>query len=99
MDNELTLSKLSQMSLDEVKQTVCSLAVFWILLDRFDWFYSYSDDGSVWRHGDMLNDRLIMLAAANGDEYVQMYSSFGKHHFSGEPWKTPKAPKPPKPEA
>lgn len=37
-------------------------------LERHDWFYSYSDDGSVWRNGDRRRKELIQMAKEGGKE-------------------------------
>lgn len=74
-----------------------TLAHFWDQLDNHDWFHQYSDDLRVYRAGS--NDRERLLALSRTIEGgPELLSAFTNHHYSGEPWSTPKAPKPARPE-
>lgn len=74
-----------------------TLLELWDQLNQHDWFYQYSDDIRVYRAGNSDRERLSALSKTipGGPELLE---AFTKHHFSGEPWSTPKAPKPPRPE-
>lgn len=73
-----------------------SLAMFWDALDRFDWFYPFSDDPRVYRSGHSRNAALMKLAGAT-PKHVALYIAFRDFVFSGPPWGTEKAPKPERP--
>lgn len=70
-----------------------TLAELYRELERHDWFYAMSDDPRVYSAGRENLDRLEREAMSieGGPELRQ---GFIKHIFSGEPWGTPKAPKP-----
>lgn len=67
-------------------------------LGKHDWFYQYSDDHSVWRHGESARARLASIANQS-PEHRALWDGFNKHMFSGDAWGTEKAPKPGKPNA
>lgn len=71
-----------------------SLLEFYDALDRFDWYYDFSDDGRVWRAGEAGHKRLKAIVAEGGDKYEALYNGFVDHYFSGKPWGTEKSPKP-----
>lgn len=69
---------------------------FWDACNHFDWFYEMSDDASVWRKGEAAQALLLTHAPA-GSENRRIWDGFTAHHYSGEPWKTDKKPKPERP--
>ncbi len=69
------------------------LTEFWDNLNSHDWYYAFSDDGRVWRAGDAAEKRLEEIAKES-PKHRELLEAFSNHHFSGEPWNTPKAPKP-----
>ena len=73
-----------------------TLSEYYGMLERFDWFYEYSDDHRIWNSGRSAHAILEKLAKT-GPEYSKLYNEFRAHHFSGEQWKTEKAPYPTKP--
>jgi hypothetical protein len=66
-----------------------SLTEFDAMLKRHDWYYQYSDDYSVYRSGKSEQDRLVGIAR-NSPEHQELMTAWGKFHFTGDPWKTPK---------
>ncbi|MDN7430798.1 hypothetical protein [Burkholderia sp. AU45388] len=70
---------------------------FYDMLDQHDWFFGYSDDSRVYRNGSDDLERLKAIAVSVGDNYAALLAAFQRHHFSGEPWSTPKWDKPPRP--
>lgn len=73
-------------------------AEYWDMLNSHDWYYMMSDDNSVWRRG--LSRSKELEAIANGHpELEALAKGFSEHYFSGKPWGTEQAPKPPRPEA
>jgi hypothetical protein len=75
-----------------------TLQEYWDMLDKHDWYYPFSDDRHVYDKGEKEYKKLISIANGGGEEYLQMYNSFQEHHYSGDPWKTTKLPKPERPE-
>lgn len=73
-----------------------TLAKYYDLLDKHDWYYEYSDDNSVWRQGLSYSNMLIRISNEK-PEYKEMYLAFKAHHYSGKPWPTEQSPKPNKP--
>lgn len=73
-----------------------TLAKYWEMLNQHDWYYSYSDDGSVYRRGSEAEAKLLAIAKKS-PEHQALFDGFRHHHFSGGPWNTEKAPKPEKP--
>lgn len=76
-----------------------TLAQFWDVLDGFDWYYMMSDDGSVYRAGERGYQRIFNMAKAGGPDFEALFEKFGDHKFSGEPWGTPNAPRPERPQS
>lgn len=66
-------------------------------LNRHDWYFDFSDDYSVQRQGRQDYDRLQGIAAQNGKDHLALLQAFRQHHFSGEPWGTPRWDKPTRP--
>lgn len=77
--------------------TANSLKEFYDLLERHDWFYSYSDDHSVWLAGTRRVDELRAIAAKGGQEYADLLKAYEDHMFTGKSWNTEQAPKPVRP--
>jgi hypothetical protein len=66
------------------------------MLERHDWFSSFSDDHAAYARGNMGMERLAAIATSD-PEKRKLLEGFRLHHFSGEPWNSPKAPKPAQP--
>lgn len=62
---------------------------------QHDWYYDYSDDGSVWRAGRADRSEIERLAHEHGHEAI--LAEWTRHMFSGQPWGTDKAPRPERP--
>ncbi|MCF5382003.1 hypothetical protein GIW05_00510 [Pseudomonas syringae] len=71
-----------------------TIAEFYQQLISHDWYYSYSEDSSVYRAGSDNLDRLEQLALDCGPLYVWLMKEVSKAHFSGPSWSTPKHPMP-----
>lgn len=76
---------------------ITTLPELWDALQAHDWFHEMSDDHSVWRRGTSDWSR-IQGAAAQIEGGKELCTAFTKHHYSGPPWNTPKAPKPERPQ-
>ncbi len=72
------------------------LAALYEELERHDWFYHFSDDHRVWTAGSAKENALTAKAKTIPGG-LSLLDEYGKHVFSGQPWNTPKAPKPEKP--
>ncbi|MCX4151017.1 MULTISPECIES: hypothetical protein [Paraburkholderia] len=66
-------------------------------LDRHDWYFTFSDDPSVYKQGNKDNERIHGIARQHGQDYLALLEAFSKHHFSGEPWGTARWDKPARP--
>ena len=75
-----------------------SLTEYWDMLNCHDWYYDFSDDHRVWRAGQE-NMQKLRLLSQQSPEHGKLLSDFNKHYFSGDPWGTERAPKPPRPAA
>lgn len=73
-----------------------TLQSYYNLLDLHDWYYDFSDDHFVWSRGADVH-ALITKISAESLAHTNLYLEFKKHFFSGEPWSTPKHPKPERP--
>jgi hypothetical protein len=67
---------------------------FWDACDKFDWFYEFSDDQSVWRRGEATKATLLRQATP---EQLEIYNKFRRYNFTGPNFGTEKQPKPEKP--
>jgi len=74
-----------------------TLQTLWDRLNKHDWYYSYSDDHSVWQRGEADWKELTTMAAAI-DGGPELKSAFSAHYYTGEPWGNEKQPKPERPE-
>jgi hypothetical protein len=74
-----------------------SLIEFYDNLNKFDWFFAFSDDHRVYTAGIKRRAELLSIARKNGTKYEEMFKAFSNHHFSGKPWNTEKQPKPERP--
>lgn len=77
--------------------TANSLKEFYDLLERHDWFYSFSDDHSVWLAGNRRQKELQAIAENGGQEYIDLLKAYEDHMYSGKPWDNEQAPKPARP--
>ena len=68
----------------------CSIVEYYEMLLAHDWYYSFSDDHSVYQNGEKEVRRLMDIAAEKGLDYMRMWKQFNQAMFSGEPWGTPK---------
>lgn len=67
-----------------------SIAEYYEMLKRHDWYFDFSDDHKVWEEG-IANIRLLRaIAEANGADYKRMFDGFKQAYFSGAPWGTAK---------
>lgn len=73
-----------------------TLVEYYDALERFDWYFDFSDDHRVWSAGNKRKAELISMSK-KGAEYKALWDGFKEFHFSGEPWNTEKAPKPERP--
>ena len=53
-------------------------------LCRFDWWYDYSDDHSVWTRGSDKERELERIAESLGDDGKEMFSKFRYEYKSGK---------------
>ena len=68
----------------------CSIVEFYEMLKNHDWYYSFSDDHSVYEKGHDEHRRLEWIANEKGLDYLRMWDAFNAAMFSGEPWGTSK---------
>jgi hypothetical protein len=78
-------------------QPALSLAAFYDRLASHDWFYSASDDRSVYARGTEAT-KILEAIATQSAEHAALMKGFAGHHFSGEPWNTRKQPLPARPQ-
>jgi len=57
---------------------------FYNELCRFDWWYEYSDDHSVWRRGSDRERELSYKAESLGESAKEMFSKFRYEYSSGK---------------
>lgn len=75
---------------------IISLADFYDKLDRADWYYVFSDDGSVYRAGEHELATLEAMAEQS-PEHRALFDGFRKHFFTGRAWNNEQVPKPDRP--
>lgn len=80
-----------------IRPEVPSLKAYYEMLDHHDWYYSYSDDGGVYRRGSK-NEDIIKDYSHTSPEHYKLYSDFCAHYFNGPAWSTVQPPKPEMPE-
>ena len=70
-----------------------TLREYYGILNSHDWYYSFSDDYTVYRKG---RDAQIKIEgmAEQSEEHKKLYSGFKNHYFSGPAWGSDKAPLP-----
>jgi len=83
--------------MDIYEEAKHSLAKYWDMLNKHDWYYTYSDDHGVYQRGVDSENELKRIAK-HTYFHMALFDGFHKHHFSGEAWRTEKAPKPERPE-
>lgn len=71
-----------------------SLSAFYMALENMDPFSCFSDDREVYWKGEGHKESLDLAALKNGRAHAWLMSEYGRHLASGEPWKTPKHPRP-----
>jgi hypothetical protein len=64
-----------------------NLKEFDTMLKGFDWYYSMSDDHSVWLAGERVNSQ-IREVAKTSVEHEELFYLWSKHYYSGAPWGT-----------
>lgn len=79
------------------QQNTMSIEAFYEALERHDWFFGWSDDPRAYRDGTASYAALEVEARAGGESFQLLMAEYSKYCFSGEPWNTPKHPKPPAP--
>lgn len=70
-----------------------TLAAFYRELECHDWYNAFSDDSLAYVNGERHYKKLASVATQSS-AHKALFDGFRAHHFSGEPWNTPKAPKP-----
>lgn len=73
-----------------------SLSDYYDLLAQHDWYFSYSDDGRVYRAG-VASLRTLREIARESEEHQELYLAFQRHYFSGAQWGTEKQALPERP--
>ena len=68
----------------------CSIVEYYEMLKNHDWYYSFSDDHSVYTKGTAEMVHLRNIALEKGLDYQRMWNQFNEAYFSGEPWGTEK---------
>lgn len=58
-----------------------TLDEFTVELQAHDWFYDWSDDGTVFRKGNANDGRLQNIARTNGPEYARAFDDEWFKHF------------------
>jgi hypothetical protein len=76
--------------------TIDELRDFYDRLEKADWYYEMSDDQRVWRAGCAAFDKIV-AETETSDEKKDLYNRWRAHMFSGDPWKTVRAPRPERP--
>ncbi|TWC62464.1 MULTISPECIES: hypothetical protein [unclassified Burkholderia] len=66
-------------------------------LNGHDWFSCHSDNPQVYGSGSEEVARIEAIVQRLGGDHAALYDAFKRHHFSGEPWSTPKWDKPARP--
>ena len=70
-----------------------TLREYWEELNQHDWYFEWSDDGSVWKRGSDDRKRLRQLSMLS-NEHQDLYAGFHEHHFNGQVFGTPNVEKP-----
>lgn len=52
-------------------------------LDHHDWYYSYSDDHSVWRRGNETHKNIVGMTKSH-PVYQEVYSAFSTYAFTSD---------------
>jgi hypothetical protein len=73
-----------------------TLAEYYEMLEKHDWYHMMSDDRGVDDRGAQ-NYRKLEKIAQGDPMKKQLMLEYQNHMFTGEPWRTPKAPKPVRP--
>ncbi len=76
-----------------------TLAEFWDLLNRHDWFYPMSDDSRVYRKGENSLRVIKVAAERGGPRFKKLFDDYQEHVFSGPAWNNDPKPRPPRPPA
>lgn len=74
-----------------------TLADFYDMLERADWYYAFSDDGGVFRAGEAHFAKLNTMADQS-PAHRALFDGFKKHFFTGRAWNNERAPKPHRPD-
>lgn len=74
-----------------------TLAEYWDLLNKHDWYHMMSDDGRVDRAGSVNFSKLAKIAEQS-DDHKALLAAFHQHYWTGKPWNTEQQPKPVRPE-
>ncbi len=69
---------------------------FYDACEKFDWFFEYSDDFSVWRR-ERTNHAALLAHTLGRPDLLAIYDAWFAFMFSGDAFGKPKAPKPERP--
>lgn len=72
------------------------LQEFYDKLERFDWYYEWSDDGKVYRKGQE-EARKLSREASGDPGKLDLYKAFKEYVSSGPAFNTEQKPKPERP--
>lgn len=62
-------------------------------LENHDWYYSFSDDDTMYKRG-YENELKLKKMAENLEKYQNLYAAFSAYKFSGNAWGTKRKLKP-----
>ena len=60
-----------------------TLQEYWDLLDKYDWYFNYSDDYTVWKKGSEQGKKISALAKGS-NERSELLLGFRAHYFNGK---------------
>ncbi len=70
-----------------------SLEEFYALLEKHDWYYSFSDSFNVSEKGEQASAELEKIALSH-PEFKKLHERYNAHMFTGEAWGNEREPKP-----
>jgi hypothetical protein len=66
---------------------------YYVMLERHDWYYAYSDDSRVFARGEQAASKVVSISKES-DKHKQLYKDYSAHIWSGKVFNTEKKPKP-----
>lgn len=69
---------------------------YYLLLEKHDWFFDYTEDPTVWRRGQAAHAHLQQIAKTS-PEHQALYQKYRDYVFSGASFDKERLPKPEKP--